>query len=62
MNEDRAEKLSIWNVNILKMVREVAANVRISELEVSPDGKFLAATTERGALVWRLPALMAFSP
>jgi WD40 repeat protein len=58
VNERQADLLSIWRVNDLKAVGKLAAPGGVFDLDVSPDGNFLAAATGRGALVWRLKPLL----
>jgi hypothetical protein len=50
--------LSIWNLRGLNEVRKITLRNGIYLLKVSRDGQFLAAATERGAFVWRLPPLL----
>lgn len=52
------DKLSIWQLSSLKKVCELTPKSPIYQVEVSRDGRSLAAATEQGAFVWKLQPLL----
>jgi WD40 repeat protein len=58
VNEHGANRISIWSVKNAAEVCQWRLNADAYEFEVSTDGAFLAAATDRGAFVWQLPPLL----
>lgn len=58
INLDRQNQMSVWNLKKNCEVCKLSPGVGIYNLQVSPNGEYLAAATERGALVWRLKPLL----
>jgi hypothetical protein len=58
VNHHRQGQLSIWDLTKSRPICKLSLNTGVFGMQASPDGKFLAASTGRGAFVWRLPPLL----
>jgi hypothetical protein len=58
VNHYHQDQLSIWNLTKSRQICKMSVKGRVFGIQASPDGKLLAASTGRGAFVWRLPPLL----